>query len=126
MHELSIAASLVESVLEFVEAHPGGNVLAVRMAVGELTCVDADQLCFCYESVTTETVLEGSTLEIETMPAMVRCRFCEYAGIPKYWEDALAGMRVATLECPECGKATQAIQGHECAIKSIKYVACEP
>jgi Zn finger protein HypA/HybF involved in hydrogenase expression len=27
------------------------------------------------------------------------------------------------LQCPECGKAVEATQGTECAIKAIRYVA---
>ena len=123
MHELSIAASLVESVLEFAQAHGDPKVVSVRMAVGELTCVEADQLCFCYESVTQETALEGSKLEIETLRARVRCPQCKYEGVAKYLDETLCATPVATLQCPECGRTTEAIQGHECAIKSIKYVA---
>ena len=123
MHELSIAATLVETLLEFAEANPERRVLSVRMTVGELTCIEADQLSFCYESVTKETVLDGSTLEIESLPALVRCRFCAYEGPAKYLDELVSGARIATLQCPECGKAAAATQGHECAIKSIKYVA---
>jgi hydrogenase nickel incorporation protein HypA/HybF len=122
MHELSIAATLVESVLEFAEAHGGPRIVTVRITIGELTCIEADQLSFCYESVTQETALEGSKLEIEVMPALVRCAHCDYEGRPKYWDDALAGSPVATLQCPKCGKAAEATQGHECAIKSVQYV----
>jgi Zn finger protein HypA/HybF involved in hydrogenase expression len=32
-------------------------------------------------------------------------------------------MPVITLQCPECGKAVEATQGKECAIKAIRYVA---
>jgi hydrogenase nickel incorporation protein HypA/HybF len=123
MHELSIAASLVESVLEFIDQHGGRKVVGVRMAIGELTCVEADQLAFCYESVTTETALEGSKIQIETIPARVLCHYCDYEGAAKYLDDTLASTPVATLQCPRCGKTTEAVAGHECAIKSIQYVA---
>jgi len=29
---------------------------------------------------------------------------------------------VPTLQCPECGKAAEPAEGHECAIKTIKFV----
>ncbi len=59
MHELSIASSLVESVLEFLETHKAKKVVAVRLAIGELTCVEAEQLRFCYNSVTEGTAIAG-------------------------------------------------------------------
>ncbi|HWD18265.1 MAG TPA: hydrogenase maturation nickel metallochaperone HypA [Verrucomicrobiae bacterium] len=123
MHELSIAATIVESVLEFVEARQIGRVLRVRLAIGELTCVQPEQLKFCYESVTQETALKDSALEIESIPARVRCSSCAYEGAPKYWMESLADTPVATLQCPVCGKSTEAEQGHECAIKTIQYVS---
>ena len=121
MHELSIAATIVESVLEFVSARQINHVCTVRLAVGELTCVQHDQLRFCYESLVAQTQIEGSTLDIETVPAEVKCPHCEYAGAPRYWDEALASELIPTLQCPKCGKATEAVRGHECAIRSIQY-----
>jgi hydrogenase nickel incorporation protein HypA/HybF len=122
MHELSIASSLVESVLEFVEAPPPKKVVKVILQLGELTCVEADQLKFCYVAITKETPLEDSELEIESADAEVACAHCGYEGPPKYWDDALADTCVATLQCPHCGKATEATRGHECTIRTIRYV----
>jgi hydrogenase nickel incorporation protein HypA/HybF len=123
MHELSIASSLVESVLEFLETHKVTKVVAVRLATGELTCVDAEQLRFCYNSVTEGTAIEESELEIEQTEAVVRCPHCNYQGPPKYWDGALSSAYIPTLQCPECEKAAEAIEGHECTIRTIKYVA---
>ena len=123
MHELSIAATILEDVLGFVESRGISKVVRVRLAIGELTCVQTEQLKFCYESVTRETALMDSTLEIETVPARVKCPHCGYEGPPKYWMDSLADAPVPTLQCPECEKATDAAQGHECAIKTIQYAA---
>jgi hydrogenase nickel incorporation protein HypA/HybF len=123
MHELSIAATILEDVLGVVEAHGISKVVRVRLAIGELTCVQPEQLKFCYESVTRETALADSELDIETVPARVRCARCAYEGPPKYWMDSLADVPVPTLQCPICGKSTEAAQGHECSIKTIQYAA---
>lgn len=123
MHELSIAASIVENVLGFAETHPVGRIVRVRLAVGELTCIHFEQLKFCYESVTRDTALQDSELEIETIPARVNCSRCNYDGPPKYWMDSLSDTPVPTLQCPECGGAAEAGQGHECAIQTIQYAA---
>jgi len=122
MHELSIASTLVESVLEFANSPPPKKVLKVLLQVGELTCVEPDQLQFCYSAVIKETPIEDSTLEIERVPAEVACSHCGYAGPPKYWDDALAAAPIATLQCPTCGLATESINGHDCTIRTIRYV----
>ncbi|HWF19349.1 MAG TPA: hydrogenase maturation nickel metallochaperone HypA [Verrucomicrobiae bacterium] len=123
MHELSVVSGLVESVLEFVESHAVKRVAAVRLQVGELAQLEVEQLRFCYEAMIEKTAMEGSTLEIEPISAEVNCAHCSYHGPPKYWEGALSGTLVPTLQCPTCGHAAEAVRGHECSIKSIQYVA---
>ncbi|HZC35810.1 MAG TPA: hydrogenase maturation nickel metallochaperone HypA [Chthoniobacterales bacterium] len=121
MHELSIASAIVESVLEFVSARPVKRVLAVRLAIGELSHIEADQLRFCYTAITEQTPIQDSNLEIETVEAVVRCERCSYSGRPKYWDDALSAGPILTLQCPNCGAAVEAIEGDDCAIKSIRF-----
>jgi hydrogenase nickel incorporation protein HypA/HybF len=121
MHELSIASGLVERLLQFSGQNPDKKIVVVRLAVGELSHIEDEQLRFCYGAITTETVLEGSLLEIEKIDAMVRCPHCSYRGRPKYWDGALSGIPVATLECPACGKAAEATDGQECAIRSLRF-----
>ena len=82
-----------------------------------------EQLRFCYGAITRETVIEESVLELEPSSAVVSCHSCSYLGPPKYWEDDVARASTPTLQCPHCGKTTQAIQGHECSIRKIRYVA---
>ena len=122
MHELSIASGLVEKLLEFSAQHPDRAIIEVRLDIGELSHVDTEQLRFCYESVTKETPLDGSTLTIQRVPALVSCPHCAYRGRPDCWNDALAIAPVITMRCPNCGKAVDADQGHECAIKSVRLI----
>jgi hydrogenase nickel incorporation protein HypA/HybF len=120
MHEFSIATQILESVLEYAAIHPKAEVLVVRLEIGELMCVDAGQLQFCYDSIKIGSPLENSRLEIEFLPAVVKCAHCDYEGGPKYWEGALADSSIATLQCPGCGRAAQAVAGRDCAIKSVQ------
>ncbi|HEV2094875.1 MAG TPA: hydrogenase maturation nickel metallochaperone HypA [Chthoniobacterales bacterium] len=126
MHELSIASGLVEKLLDFSDKNPDKKIIEVRLAVGELSHIEHEQLRFCYEAITAETPLEGSALEIEKIDAMVKCPQCSYRGRPKYWDGALSGIPVATLECPSCGKATEATDGQECAIRSVRFMETNP
>ena len=121
MHELSVASAVVEKVLEFVSAHSVKKVLAVRLAIGELSHIEADQLRFCYVAITEQTPVQDSALEIETVEAVVRCERCSYRGRPKYWADALLVGPIPTLQCPNCGAAVEIVEGNDCAIKSIRF-----
>lgn len=121
MHEFSIASGLVEKLLDFANANPDKKIVEVRVAIGEFTQIEEEQLRFCYESIITEMPIAGSTLLLELVLAKVACSNCSYSGPPKYWDRALHGGLVATLECPECGKATRITEGEECAIRSVRF-----
>ncbi len=122
MHELSIASAIADHVIEFAESsEPPKKILGLRVLVGELTCIDPEQLKFCYEAISKETLLEGSLLEIEPAEAEVSCPHCSYRGRPKLWEEALSDVAVVTLQCPACGKAAEATRGHDCTIRTIRY-----
>ena len=126
MHELSIASAVVDSVLEFVAERSIKRVIAVRLAVGELSHVEEEQLRFCYMAITQETPIRDSALEIESVPALVRCLHCDYSGRPKYWDDAISAAPVATLQCPNCGGVVEPVEGSDCAIKSLRFVSDDP
>jgi len=112
MHELSIAASIVESVIEAASAHPGARVKEVRLRVGALASVVEDSLQFCWELATEGTPLAGATLAIEMLPVIVHCDAC---GI----DAEIAG--VQSFRCPKCGElAADLRQGRELEIESIE------
>ncbi len=121
MHEFSIASGLVEKLLDFAEKNPDKKIVEVIVALGEFTQIEAEQLCFCYESIITEMPIAGSSLTIEPVPGQISCPHCGYRGPPKYWDGALHGTAVATLECPDCAKTAAVTAGAECAIRSLRY-----
>ena len=121
MHEFSIAAGRVEKLLDFAEKNPDMKIVEVRLAIGEVTQIQEEQLRFCYESIITGMPIAGSRLAIEPVLGKVSCPHCAYSGPPKYWDGALHGVPVPTLECLNCGQAVQVIAGEECAIRSIRY-----
>jgi hydrogenase nickel insertion protein HypA len=78
MHELLIASSVMESVLQFAARNEIKKVLEVRLSVGELMAVEWEQLRFCYGAITRETPMEDSSLEIESVEAAVSCPSCSF------------------------------------------------
>lgn len=121
MHEFSFASGIAKRVREFAEARGVGRIVEVRIAIGELSCLDAEQLRFCFGAITSATPLRECALRIEKVGAMVECPNCAYHGPPKYWEDALAGAPFPTLECPQCGQTVEIVAGRECVIRSVRF-----
>lgn len=82
--------------------------------------VEAEQLSFCFQSITKNSEIEDCELEIERVEASVACAHCGYRGKPKYWDEALSFAAVPTLQCPKCSRQVEVCDGEECAIKTIR------
>src|ERR1035441_10118540 len=112
MHELSIVSSVVESVIESLEAYPGAQVKEVRLRVGALASVVEDSLQFCYQIATEDTPLAGSKLVVNILPVVMHCEPCG------------ADVEIASLQsfrCPRCGELVADLkQGRELEIDSIE------
>ena len=114
MHELAIASAIVATV----ERHAGGRaVTSVRVRVGRLRQVVPDSLEFCFGMVARESVCEGARLEIEVVPAVLRCAGCGHE-----WE-----IQEPPFRCPECaGGDVAAVKGEELEVESIEVEEEQP
>ena len=111
MHELSIAASIVDAVAESAAGYPGARVRAVRLRVGALAAVMEDSLQFCWGLTIEGTPLTGARLEVRMLPLVVHCAACR--------ADEEIGAQ--SFRCPRCGApATDLRQGRELEIESIE------
>ena len=104
MHELGIAASILESVEKEATRHPGEHISKVGVKIGELSGVDGDALQFGFEVLVKDSNLEPLALELEFIPRKQRCPKCEYE------------FRMTDFDprCPLCGEfATECVSGEE-------------
>ncbi|HUL33651.1 MAG TPA: hydrogenase maturation nickel metallochaperone HypA [Candidatus Eisenbacteria bacterium] len=111
MHEVGIAASILESVEGEARRRPGERFEAVGVRIGELSNVDKDALEFAFEALTRNTPLAGLRLEVEWRPRRQRCLDCgkEFA------------VRELNLQCPVCGTdKTSCIGGTELDIAYLE------
>lgn len=117
MHELSIAASIVEAVTETAAGYPGSKVREVRLRVGALASVVEDSLQFCWGIASEGTPLAGAALVVHALPVVIHCGSC---GIDEE-------IGVQSFRCPRCGApAADLRQGRELEIESIEIDEPEP
>jgi hydrogenase nickel incorporation protein HypA/HybF len=118
MHELSIAASIVESVSETAASYPGSTVKQVRLRIGALASVIEDSLKFCWEITVEGTPLQGAELVVQIVPVLAHCAACGKDGeLPN----------LQSFRCPHCGEpVTDLRQGRELEIESIEIDEAEP
>jgi hydrogenase nickel incorporation protein HypA/HybF len=114
MHELSLSTG----ILDVVERHAAGRrVTGVEVRCGAMRQVVPSSLEFYWGIVARDTVAEGSVLELEHVPAALRCRACTRGWSPE----------VPWFRCPDCGSEDVAIEaGEELEVASItiEEVAC--
>ncbi|GAY09688.1 hydrogenase maturation nickel metallochaperone HypA [Pseudonocardia sp. N23] len=107
MHELSIC----RAITKLVECHADGStVRIVRLRVGELRQIVPDTLAYCWGLVTEGSDLESAALEIERVPAAIRCAGCRHVHT----------LTEPILVCPECqGRDVEIVSGEEFLITSL-------
>jgi hydrogenase nickel incorporation protein HypA/HybF len=111
MHELSIASSIVDMVIEEAETR-GVRILAVHLKLGPLSGVFGDALLGSYEMACAGTPIEGSRLVIEPVPVKVFCAVC---GEPRL----VASFQ--WLRCPECATASsEVLEGNELLVTALE------
>ncbi len=111
MHELAIANSIMNTVLAEAERRNVNSVTAVGLRIGALTDVVPDALQFGFSALTVGTPLEGTRLEIESIPVAGLCDECHR----KFDVNGLVFI------CPECGSQDISVErGQELDIAYIQ------
>lgn len=108
MHELSIAASIVEVAAR----HAGGRrIEKVYVRVGHLSQVVPSALTFSFELVAQGTPVEGAELRIEEIPVRGLCRACGAESAPQTFP----------LLCDSCGASDlEILEGEELYVESLE------
>jgi hydrogenase nickel incorporation protein HypA/HybF len=76
MHELSIATSIVDMVLQEIQRKNLPPVQTIAVRIGALSCVDPEALRFGFEAITADTSLAETKLQINEVPVQGKCRAC--------------------------------------------------
>jgi hydrogenase nickel incorporation protein HypA/HybF len=76
MHELSIATSILDFVLEEKKNKNWHHVNAIGLRIGALSGIMVEALEFSFDAIKKETLLENTVLEISEIPVSGICRNC--------------------------------------------------
>lgn len=111
MHEMSIAQSLLDIILEESSRHAITQVKTVNLQIGAMAAIVPESLTFCFGLLSRETLADGASLAIETIPVVARCSDC---GINYEVENQV-------FLCPQCGMPSlELISGRELSVVSIE------
>lgn len=111
MHEMSIAVSLLEGVLDVARKAGAFRVERVELEVGALQMVMREALATAWEAVREGTAAERAALTILEVPAVAKCRLCSR----KFEPDV-----TYSFVCPICHQAdVKIVGGNEIVLKSV-------
>jgi hydrogenase nickel insertion protein HypA len=105
MHEYSIVASIVDSMLEAIQKQGAAKIVSVHFRRGSAFSEEA--LRQAYESLTTGTILEGAPVEIDTVNLDFKCP-CGHEQVITS-DDLIGHMFV----CPKCGATKEIEEAHD-------------
>ncbi len=108
MHELSICESIARAALKHAD---GRRIDVINVRIGQLRQVIPETLTYCWSVVCYETELDGSRLQVESVPAQVRCQQC----------DTIEAISMPVMLCPRCGgSGVELVSGEEFLITTIE------
>lgn len=114
MHELSIAARVVEQASGHCRAAGGRRVVSVTLRIGRLACVHESALRLAFEALREDTPLESAELRIIDVPVRIWCPACAA-------EVDLPGIQ--SLACPVCRAVSGDIRaGRELDLESLEIL----
>ena len=76
LHEMAIAEGILDIALQETAKSGGKKVVEVGLLLGELSGVETEALCFCWESLIKNTAADGARLKIKRIPLTGRCKIC--------------------------------------------------
>ncbi|HNQ80626.1 MAG: hydrogenase maturation nickel metallochaperone HypA [Acidobacteriota bacterium] len=117
MHELSLVASMFETLLEQARLHKARRITGVRIQVGALAGVVPELLESAFDSYKKGTIADGAVLTIVKPPFTIRCRAC---GDETVREDF-------ALACPACASTDlEIVHGMELVLEKIEMETDDP
>lgn len=111
MHEMALAESMLEIVLQTARGSDAARVTLIRVEIGALSQVEPEALRFCFDVVTRDSPADGARLEIQRTPGEAWCMPC--------------GTTVPLCKlgdgCPHCGSYQLGIsQGQAMRVREIE------
>ena len=114
MHELSVANSILTTVMGEMESNGYTACSVIGLRIGEMTDISEASLRFGFEALTRGTILEDVKVTIENVPLQGKCEQCQRE------------FRIIEFKfiCPGCqGVEIEVVSGKEL---DISYLEVEP
>lgn len=117
MHELSLVASLFDTLEEAAREHRARKIISVRLKVGKLSGVVPDLLESAFDSYKKGTLAQSARIEIVLVPMKIRCPDCGGEDVHEETD----------FSCAACGsKRIEIVEGREIVVERIELETDDP
>lgn len=112
MHEMSYVVRFVNLAIETAKKNDARAVHSITVQVGEMTDIEPYYLRHYYPTAVKDTILEGSVLHVERVPAKILCNECGREYHPS---------RDNYYLCPDCSSGNgRVLEGRSIELKNIE------
>ena len=112
MHELSIAANIIEIAEDFMQTHKGAKIIKIELVVGKLSGVVRESLEFAMGIAAENTVLQDALILIQEVDGKALCNSCKTKFVNNDWY----------TPCPSCHSLDfEIVAGKDLRVKSIFF-----
>lgn len=117
MHELSLVASMFETLLDLARTHNARRITGVKIQIGALAGVVPELLETAFDSYKKGTLAEDAVLTMVKPPFTIRCRAC---GNETVRDDFV-------MACPGCASTDLEItHGTELVLEKVELETDDP
>jgi hydrogenase nickel incorporation protein HypA/HybF len=113
MHELSIAESLIEQVVNAMKREGASKISSITVDVGVLSGVDPEALQMGFNVASEGTLAQGAKLTIQKIEAKIFCKTCQKESVVEDF----------CFLCPKCGSTeVEMKEGRELKVREMEVV----
>jgi hydrogenase nickel incorporation protein HypA/HybF len=94
MHEYHLVEDIVNKAAQAAQEKKIDRVKKVCLKLNELSGLEESSVRLYFEQIAVNTVLDKAQLEIQTVPAQLKCRQC----------DIVFTRQKGQFNCPQCGE----------------------
>lgn len=110
MHELSIAANILQLAEEETQQAGGHIITEIELEIGTLAGIELEALRFGFEAVSKDSIACDAGLTITTIPAKAKCSGCS----------TLFPVHSYFTPCPQCASTLNSLeQGEELRMVAV-------
>lgn len=114
MHELAVTKSILKLALDYTTQNGGSEIIAIRLAIGEMRNLEEDWIQRYFEYISKGTLAEKAVIKVRKIHVVFLCKKCGQGFTPNLKEDK-------KMLCSYCGSFEyDLVSGRELIVEQLE------